>query len=243
VIRVLAWVAALAVALAVVAALAPASLVARLIDERTQGRVHLAEPHGSLWNGSGTLVTHGGRAGVPVAWTLDAVPLLAGEARIALRRSAAPYGVDGVVVLGRARLAAEKLDATWPAEGLPLPIGTLAGGEVRWTATGLAAGTDPTQGDVRIEWQRARLALPGVDALDLGTVTATLASDGKRWRGPVRARGGMVVVDGEAALAQDGADLALTLVPQPGMPAALRARLGPGDADGAVRVRLAPRFR
>jgi hypothetical protein len=59
----------------------------------------------------------------------------------------------------------------------------------------------------------------------------------------VQARGGALVADGEAIVDSAGADISLTLVPQPDAPAALRSLLGPADAQGAVRLRATPRFR
>ena len=238
--RVLAFVAGLGVVAAIVVAFAPASLVAFYVADSTRGELRLVEARGTVWNGSGDVATAGGQWSVPVAWTLRPLPLLRGEALVALR---SPGGGTADVVVRDGSVAIRDVALALPAQVLRLPAGTTAGGELRLTSPMATLGTQRQEGSLRVEWTRARIVLPGVGPVDLGTATATLGGDGTRWHGPVQARGGQLDVDGEASIDRTGADVSLALVPRSGAPDALRALLGPPDAQGAVRWRATPRFR
>jgi hypothetical protein len=205
--------------------------------------VRLANARGTLWSGAAEIVVANGRWTLPVAWQLEAWPLLRGEARIALRPLDGAAGNTADVVVRDGAIEARDVSLAMPAAALDLPAGVSAGGELRVTSHALTLATNLHQGNVRVDWIRPRIALPGVGVVDLGAASATLAGEGARWRGPVEARGGALVVDGEAIVDGMGADLSLALVPQPGAQAALRALLGPADAQGTVRLRATPRFR
>ena len=88
-----------------VAALAPASLIAPSLERATGGRVVAGEVEGSLWHGRAVLAA--GAARLPVAWKLDPVPLLSGEARVRLTP------VDGSSNTVRADISARP--STWVA--------------------------------------------------------------------------------------------------------------------------------
>jgi general secretion pathway protein N len=238
--RALAFVVALFVVLAAVVAFAPASLVASYVADATRGEMRLAYARGTVWNGSGTIASDGGRWSLPVTWTLQPLPLLRGEARVALR---SPGGGTADVVVRDGHVLMRDVAWVVPAQALRLPAGATAGGELRLTSPLATLGAERQDGNVRVEWTRARLILPGVGPVDLGTATATLGGDGTRWRGPLQARGGQLDVDGEASVDRAGADVSLALVLRSGAPDALRALLGPPDAQGAVRLRATPRFR
>jgi hypothetical protein len=241
--RALAWLAGLVVLAAVCAAFAPAALVGALVAEATRGELRLANARGTAWNGAADVVAADGRWTVPATWRLDALPLLRGEARVALRPPEGAAGARADVVARGGRIEAHDVAVDIPAASLRMPPGVLAGGEVRLRADSLVHAPERNEGSVRVEWTRARLALPAVGSFDLGTVSATLAGDGATWRGPVQARGGVLVVDGEARIDRAGSDLRLAVVPQPDAPPLLRAALGVPDAQGVVRLDLRGRFR
>lgn len=238
--RLVAWFAGLAVVAVAVAAFAPASLLAALVADVTRGELRLANARGTAWNGAADAVVGGGRWTLPVTWTLAPLALLNGEASIALR---SPDGGSADVVVRDGTIVARNVALAFPAQALRLPAGTAAGGELRVTADALTLAPDRHEGRLRIEWARARLALPGAGAVALGTASATLAGEGAKWRGPLEARGGALVVDGEASVDRAGADVTLAIVPQPDAPQALRAALDAADVQGVVRLNLRPRFR
>lgn len=241
--RALAWLAAAIAVAAVVMAFAPASLVASQIEQATRGRLRLTNVHGSIWDGNADAMLADGGTRLPVRWRLAAAPLLRGEAHLALTQREAGPGVRAQIVAQRGQTQVRDLEALIPAEALALPAGISAGGELRIASDVLALAADRAEGRVRVEWARARLKLPGEPPLALGTVNATLTPEGRRWRGPVSARGGALHIDGEAIVDANGAELALALVPQADLPEATRQKLGPLDAQGAARLRLTPRFR
>jgi hypothetical protein len=238
--RLVAWLAGIVMVVAAIAAFAPATLVAALVADATRGELRLANARGTAWSGAADAAIAGGQWTIPVTWTLAPLALLNGEARIALR---SPGGASADLVLRDGAIVAHDVALAFPAEALRLPAGTAAGGELRVAADTLVLAPDRHEGRVRIEWARARLALPGAGALALGTASATLVGEGARWRGPLEARGGALVVDGEASVDRAGADVTLAIVPQPDAPQAARAALGGGDAQGRVRLNLRPRFR
>ncbi|GIK87793.1 MAG: hypothetical protein BroJett026_32740 [Betaproteobacteria bacterium] len=242
-IRALAVLAVLAAIVAIGAAFAPASLLAQRVADASGGLVRLADARGTVWSGEATLSGRDGRWSLPVRWRLEALPLLRGEAKLELLPADAAPGLRGRLTARGGTLDARDVEASVPAAALPLPGGVAASGEVRVAADALRVGGGRDEGTLRLDWPQARIAVDGIGPLDLGTATATLAADGTRWRGPLRVRGGMLHVDGEASVDAGGADIALSIVPQPHAPRVLRQWLPPADATGAVKLRLAPRFR
>jgi hypothetical protein len=226
-----------------IAAFAPASLVAQRVAAATGGTLRLADARGTVWNGTADVVLANGRWVSPVSWTLQPLPLVKGEAHVAVRPASGAPGVRADIVAREHVVDVADVDVLVPAGALPLPPGVSAGGEVHVVADHVRLAPGTHEGTARVEWSRARVALPGATVVDLGTAAGTLSADGTRWRGPLQARGGMLQVDGDAAIDTDGAELSVALVPQPGAPAMLRQWLGPADAQGVTRLKLAPRFR
>lgn len=235
--------AAIFVVLAIAAALAPASLLADRVAQASRGELRLVDAQGTVWDGRARLVDAAGRWSLPLAWQLAAVPLVRGEAHFDVRAADAGPGARASIVARDGTVQARDVDVTFPAGALRLPAGVVAAGDVRLTSEAAVVGAGRNEGTLRIEWTRARLAVPGVPPLDLGTAQATLAADGERWRGPVQARGGAAVIDGDVSVDAAGADVTLAIVPQPAAPEAVRQWLGPADAQGVVRLRASPRFR
>ena len=65
--------------------LAPASLLAGRVEKATGGAFSARDVEGTVWRGRGVLA--GGSAQLPLAWTVDASPLIQGE----LRAHVAPF--------------------------------------------------------------------------------------------------------------------------------------------------------
>lgn len=214
-------VAAVAAAAAIEAVwLAPATLVDGRVAQLTGGALRLGAAEGTAWRGRGVLT-----AGVtrrPVAWRVDAWPLLRGELRVHLL---SPDGtVDGSpradMTLSAEHVALRDVDVTVPASLFAAATGPAAG----WTVTGNVGITTAdvewtptaTRGGASLHWRGARLVLSdGAVPLDLGDVQATLTADGDRLAGPVSNEGGDVAVRGELAFrANDALQLSIALTPR-----------------------------
>lgn len=236
--RLLAVVLALAVVALVAAAFAPAALLAAHVEQASGGAWRLADARGRVWDGSAMLSDRDGRASVPVHWRLEALPLLRGEARVHL---VPPGALHADLVARRGTVEVRAAEVLLPATLLPLLPGVVAGGELHIASNALALAAGHAAGRADVEWRQARLTLPGVPVIDLGTVTLRLAAEGARWRGPLVARGGAATIDGDVTVDGRGADLALRILPQAG--GEFLRGLGTPDAQGAIALRLAPRWR
>ena len=234
--------AAALIAVAALAAFAPASLVDARLASATGGTVRLAEAEGTLWQGRGVLGGPDGRWRAPVAWTLDVAPLLRGVASLAFGSADAP-DLRGSATAQRDRVVIESLDATLPGAMLAAldPAANLAaGGEVKVRATTLPLGPVPGQGTIDADWSNARMRIGGL-RVDLGTVTLRLAAQGESLGGPVSSQGGDVGVDGSVTLREGRLDAQLRLTPGAAASPELRnalASLGAADAQGAVALRV-----
>lgn len=216
---------ALALSLAVAGAvaacaawLAPASLVDARLSEMTGGAVRLVESDGTLWHAKGALQVAGTR--VPVAWRMEAWPLLRGAFHVQLVRdpasnAAAPRG--DVVVDGH-RVLLRDVDATLPAalfSTSPRAFWT-ASGTVHVASQSLVWAPPDSTGAARLDWKDARLTtINGQAALDLGDVTLGLKAARDELAGPVSNSGGEVEVSGDIAYRPtEYAEISVRLVPR-----------------------------
>jgi hypothetical protein len=161
--RALAWLAGLVVLAAVCAAFAPAALVGALVAEATRGELRLANARGTAWNGAADVVAADGRWTVPATWRLDALPLLRGEARVALRPPEGAAGARADVVARGGRIEAHDVAVDIPAASLRMPPGVLAGGEVRLRADSLVHAPERNEGSVLVVDGEARIDRAGSD--------------------------------------------------------------------------------
>lgn len=232
-----------AVLLAVaVAVLAPASLIVSFLEFATRGRLAASEVQGTLWRGQGVLAA--GSTRLPVAWKLDAAPLLTGEAHVHVTP------VDGKSPSPRAEITAadrrvvlSDVAVVVPAailqqaltRNVPLPAGWTADGEIAAATPRLEWTPAAYGGDVRLVWRNARLALPPARAVELGEATATLAAQGDRLAGPVVNIGGNLDIRGDVAIGTNGsATISLLLTPRRADDTELaRALAVIGTPDGA----------
>ena len=230
--------------------LAPASLLAGRVEKATGGAFSARNVEGTVWRGRGVLA--GGGAQLPLAWTVDASPLIQGE----LRAHVAPFDSasatpHGDIVAGRTHVALRNADVTLPAvlviQPTPLGrIGVVADGDIRLTTPSLDWTPASIEGDAQIVWTMARLTLPPFPPVALGELTATLAANGARLAGPVVNSGGDLDVRGIVSVGADrSADVSLTLTPRRVDDAALTRVLAAfGTPDGAgwrVAWRSSPR--
>ena len=220
--RVLLIAAALLLAVAAAAWLAPASLVSLAVTRATHGAAVLAGAEGTLWHGRGTLVANG--AQLPLGWTTEASPLLRGRLRIRLEP---PEGsVDaprGLIELGANDVMLADTRIAFPAAMLAAnPRAFIRpSGEITLTSQALAWQPPSASGNAGLVWRNAQLVIGGA-ALGLGTVSATLSAAGDAMTGPIVNEGGEVDVGGNVTLTAPAAiEIALTVRPRAGTPSLL----------------------
>ena len=212
--------AALAAAVALFAVqLAPASLADARIAAATKGAVRLIDAEGTLWNARAVLAA--GATRVPLAWRIDAWPLVRGAVHLSLVRddgdSSAMPKAD--IALSRGAVELRDVEATIPAAFIATAAGSsaaLAGGEVAINAVFVEWAPPANRGDARLRWLRASLTPPGsAEATALGDITAELRAAPDRLSGPVSNAGGDLAVQGTLALGvQSGVEISLVLTPR-----------------------------
>jgi hypothetical protein len=200
--------------------LAPASLADARIAAMTKDAVHLTDVEGTLWNASGTIAA--GATRMPIAWRIDATPLLRGELRLQLVRGDGDSASmpKGAVAIRRDAVALRDIDATIPA-GLfaAATIGSgsgVAGGDVAINAASVEWTPSAMRGDARIRWLGAWITVPGSAApTALGDITAALSGNADPLSGPITNAGGDLAIQGTLTCgAQSGVQLSLVLTPR-----------------------------
>ncbi len=216
-----------------VAVLAPAALMAPWLERATGGRLAVGEVEGTLWRGQGVLVAAGART--PLAWTLAAAPLLAGEAQVRIT----PVDVGSpspraLVTAARKQLALADVALAVPAAVVTRALLRDAPARAGWRVDGEIAATTPRLewspaafgGELRLVWRQARLAPASATAIDLGEATAALTAREGRLAGPLTNAGGDLDLRGEVSLGPDGgAAISLLLTPRRADDAELARRL------------------
>jgi hypothetical protein len=205
---------------AIVIAIAPASLAGVALASLSNGAVALAEAEGTFWHGRGT-ITAARAARVPVAWTIEPWPLLRRELHLhVLAPGGASNSPRADIVARRGAVSMRDVDVTLPAriiEDLAPRSGIRVNGDAHLTAPSLDWTPAAFDGGAHIEWQAAQLAISVDPAIPLGTVNATLAAAGGPLSGPVTNDGGTFDVRGILSVAPGGApSLALTMTPRAG---------------------------
>jgi type II secretion system (T2SS) protein N len=216
-------VATVVVAAAIAAiALAPPALLDARVDRLSAGAVRLLDTSGSVWRGRGVLAA--GTTRTPIAWRIEAWPLVWRELRL---RIAAPSAEStaaprGAIVIAADRVTLADVDVALPAAviaTLAAPQMKLAwtpGGEVGLRVDAMEWAPPASRGVALLSWRSARLAGPGgFVPLDLGTLTATLTAAGDRLSGPVANAGGDLSVTGTIdARAHESLRVTLALAPR-----------------------------
>ena len=235
--RALVLVACVAVLLAAAAALAPATLVNPLLQDASRGNLSLAEAEGTVWNGRGILgVSTAAR--IPLAWHLDPLPLLKGEAHVTLVPPTPPGSAPRAdIVASSGAIAVRALDAALPAElltALSARAGVKLSGIVRVTSPALEWTRTSLAGGARLDWNDAQFAIANDAGIRLGNVTANLTAAGDRLTGPVTNEGGDFDVRGTVSLRATGMpETTLTMTPRSGDPAQTRSLAISARPDGS----------
>ena len=212
--------AALAAAVALFALrLAPAAIADTRIAAMTNGNVHLADVEGTLWNAKGIIAA--GATRMPVAWRIDAAPLLRGELHLRLVRDEGGSASmpKGDIAIGRNSVELRDIDVTIPAALVAAAAGSrtgLAGGDVAVNAALVDWAPPGTRGDARVRWLGAWIAVPGsTEPIALGDITAALSGNADRLSGPISNSGGDLAIQGALTCgAQSGVQLSLVLTPR-----------------------------
>ena len=199
--------------------LAPASLADARIAAMTKGTVHLTDVEGTLWRASGIIAA--GATRMPIAWRIDAAPLLRGELRLQLVRGDGDSASmpKGDVAIRRSAVELRDIDATIPAGFIAAATGSgpgVAGGDVAINAASVEWTPSAMRGDARIRWLGAWITVPGSAApTALGDITATLSGNADRLSGPITNAGGDLAIQGTLTCgAQSGVQLSLVLTPR-----------------------------
>ncbi|HWA37953.1 MAG TPA: type II secretion system protein N [Burkholderiales bacterium] len=163
---------------------APASWLARALEQASADRLHLREVSGTVWTGSARLVVRTpDRRGLDLGvlrWTARPSGLLPPRIGVSLRASADAPPV--LLEISPARIAVEDLDLKIPGSMLPSFAPVLASfgprGTVHVRSESLRLERDAYFGLAEVEWQGAALASqPG---LALGSHIARLRGAGER---------------------------------------------------------------
>ncbi|MEP6943459.1 MAG: type II secretion system protein N [Betaproteobacteria bacterium] len=228
---------------------APATLLDARLDAATRGRLRLVDAAGTLWDGTGELRLTPGESALPVAWRVDAWPLLTGELRgtIALAGAApAAFMVD------RRDAEVRDLGVELPAQAvlraLDAPM-IVAGGQVALRTPRLAWRAERIDGELGVRWSAASVSLAGLPmaqspALALGDVRFDATGQADALSGPLSNVGGEVELSGSASTSVGGkARVDVSLTPRAGLDAerasALKSMLSAvaqPDAAGAFRI-------
>ena len=213
--------AALVVVVAIMAIrLAPASIADVRLAQITDGGVRLNDTEGTVWDARGILAA--GTARIPVAWRIDAWPLVRGEFRIHLAPSTGTVAGSSraeMAIRGE-RLTLRDVQMTLPVDVLGAATGIgaawILGGDLDVNATTLEWAPPSNHGGAQVRWRKARLIYPGGNtSLDLGEVSLVLSAEGDRLSGPVSNDGGDLAIRGDVALrAASGIQVSLVLVPR-----------------------------
>jgi general secretion pathway protein N len=159
-----------AYALALIAT-APATLADAGLQRASQGRLRLAEAHGTLWSGSGQMEIRdmGGRTGVArsLAWRVLPESLLRGHLIIEVGLEQAARRFPLTLSLSRVELA--NADISLPAEVLGLGVPVLAPlgltGDLLIHVARLSVARDGMVGNATLQWLAAGSTLTPVSPL------------------------------------------------------------------------------
>ena len=219
----------LALALAIEA---PATLVDGRVAAATDGRVRITDASGTLWNGAGELVLLPSGARRPLAWHIDAWPLLFGELRGTIAIDAAQ---PAEFAYGRRSMRLHRLDVALPVDsllqsmGVPAALGS-AGGSIEARIVRFVQTPGALDADLAAQWRNASLPAlrPGFRIL-LGDVRADARGTGAEIAGSISNMGGDVEIAGRVAVSA-------ALVPK--IDATIRPRAGI-DRDRAEAITTA----
>lgn len=174
------WAAGIAAYLAILVALAPASLLDVIAAQATGGRLRIAAASGSLWTGAGELqffdAVKQQAVGKSVAWRISPWSLFGGRLACAMALDANPHSFELIVYPSRVELA--NADISVPAEVLAIADVRLApfalAGDLEFRISRLTVGRSGADGNGIVLWRRAASAHSKV--MPLGDYELTVTS-------------------------------------------------------------------
>jgi general secretion pathway protein N len=214
-------------ALALVAT-APATLLDAGLQRASEGRLRLADAHGTLWSGAGQLEMRDarGRSGVArrIAWHLRPGALL--RARIGYEVELDPGPRPFPVTLSWSRIELAHAEINLPAAALGLGVPKLAPlqltGEMQLRISSLSIGRDTTRGSATLRWRAAGSVLTPVSPL--GDYELRLEGEGAVVRITLLTLKGPLQLDGQGSW-RSGRQPAFSAIAQ--VPPDFRQRLAP----------------
>ena len=236
---------------------APASLVDGRIEALSAGRMRLAGATGTLFEGAGELRLPAGNVGIPVAWHLDAWPLLRGELRGTLSLSTSDGAPPASFSVSPGESAVRNISLALPADALLRAAGVPAalvsvGGIITLNVPQMARAGDRIDGQLTLRWDQATLQTiqigptPSLRAA-LGDVRVDATGQGSALAGPLTNAGGDVEVSGTVSASTNGnARLDALVRPRSGIDPERAnaignalAAFGQRDGSGAYRITFA----
>ena len=188
-----------------VAISAPAALLDDRIAAATDGRVRIAGATGTVWNGAGDLVLLPRGTRRPLAWHIDAWPLLTGEVRGTVTTDSGS-AQRAAFAYSRGHVSLGGFDADLPmntllqSAGVPAALGT-AGGLLTAHVVRFVQTPGVIEADVALHWQDASLPAPAPGVrIGLGDVRLELRGNGPEVGGPLSNNGGDVEIAGRVTL-------------------------------------------
>jgi hypothetical protein len=240
--RALAWVLCALGLLALAVALAPAALLDTALSVHTKGAARLADAHGTIWRGSGTVTASDGSWRIPLGWSLHAGPLLHGAIQVELHPLGENDVPNGQITIARSNVELRQLNAALPAASLQTFLQTrnpfTLSGDILVQSPALRWDGNAGAGTADVRWQQAGAAVNAL-RLDLGSVSARLNVDGSELRGTFNNAGGEVALSGNIAGAAHSLAIEADLRPTPNAPpwiAAAISAFGALDAQGNVHL-------
>ena len=186
-------------------ATAPATLVDSRLQQASNGRLRLAEAHGTLWSGSGQIEVRdsGGRIGVAknLAWRFLPESLLRGHlvCEVELDQSAKRFPVT----ISLSRIAVANADISLPATVLGMGVPKLAPlgltGDVLLHVASLTIERKDMQGNATLQWRNAGSVLTPISPL--GDYELRLDGEGATVHAYLRTIQGPLRLDGKGSWA------------------------------------------
>ena len=187
-------------------ATAPATLADAGLHRASQGRLRLAEAHGTLWSGSGHIEIRdtGGRPGVAKDLTWRVVPesLLRGHLvwEVGLEQATRRFPVT----ISLSRIELENADITLPAAVLAVAVPKLAplglSGDVLIHVASLSIARAGMEGNATLQWLAAGSSLTPVSPL--GDYEVRLDGEGTKVHAFLRTLSGPLRLDGKGSWTQ-----------------------------------------
>jgi general secretion pathway protein N len=189
-------------------ATAPASLIDAGLEQASEGRLRLAEAHGTLWSGTGQIEMRDRmhRSGVArsIAWRVLPLYFLRGQLRgeVVLDQAAKQFPVT--ISLSQIEVADADVNLPAAALGLAVPkLGPLGlTGDVLLHVARLSLGRNAIQGNAILQWRGAGSAFTRVSPL--GDYELRFEGEGAAVRASLRTLQGPLQLDGQGSWASGG---------------------------------------